>query len=169
LAARCQEGTRSGCSEAPADSRVGLTHLRRARGIRRGSRVRTASNQDSKFAPWVTAGGLFHARRLEDATGDSYGRPTLPPVPASGSVRRGFREGPSGRNSPPCVALPRGVSSRRLETRSRVTLVYPQQVPSALALRFGPNSARNRNTSLIRRISALGLGTTATPRKRAEQ
>src|SRR5271167_4776752 len=35
-----------------------------------------------------------------------------------------------------------------------------------MALRFGPNSARNRNTSLIRRISALGRGTTATPPKR---
>src|SRR5271168_3728801 len=37
-----------------------------------------------------------------------------------------------------------------------------------MALRFGPNSARNRNTSLIRRISALGLGTTATPPKRPD-
>src|SRR5271165_2847380 len=35
-----------------------------------------------------------------------------------------------------------------------------------MALKFGPNSARNRNTSLIRRISALGLGTIATPPKK---
>jgi hypothetical protein len=38
--------------------------------------------------------------------------------------------------------------------------------PANIALRSGPNSARNRNTSLIRRIFALGLGTTATPPKK---
>jgi len=35
--------------------------------------------------------------------------------------------------------------------------------PAATALTFGPSAAHNRNTSLIRRISELGLGIHATP------
>jgi len=37
--------------------------------------------------------------------------------------------------------------------------------PADIALRFVPNSARNRKTSLIRRISTFALGTTPPAKK----
>src|SRR6202035_2605426 len=61
-------------------------------------------------------------------------------------------------------------SSPAAAARSRYarTVERASFAPADMALKFGPNSARNRNTSLIRRISALGLGTTATPPKRPD-
>jgi hypothetical protein len=56
-----------------------------------------------------------------------------------------------------------GSASRRCGIHIIWHRIGPERADSAPAdnaLRFGPNSARNRNTSLIRRISALGLGTT---------